>query len=243
MIALENLRWSAGAFSLELDARLTHRVTGLYGPSGAGKTSLVELVAGLRRPAAGAIRMDDVTLCDCAGGLHLPPERRHVGYVPQDGALFPHLDVAQNLRYGRPRSRPASDSSTAGDPRFSSEHICEVLGIADLLPARVGGLSGGERQRVALARALLSHPRLLLLDEPLASLDPARKAAILPYLRRVRDEFALPMLYVSHAADELVALCDEVLVLDAGRLLAQGAPEIIFERHPAFAYRLRTHAT
>ena len=239
MITVENLSWSAGAFSLEMDVRLSRRVTGLYGVSGSGKTTFLELVSGLRRPCTGIIRMDANTLVDCAARIHLPPEGRHVGYVPQDGALFPHLNVAQNLRYGLPRARAASTDTAEADARFAFAHICDLLGITGLLSARIAGLSGGERQRIALARALLSHPRLLLLDEPLAGLDAERKAAILPYLRRVRDEFELPMLYVSHAAEELVALCDDVLVLAGGRLVAQGSPESVFQRHDAIAYSLR----
>ncbi len=239
MITIENLSWSAGAFSLVMEVRLARRVTGLYGVSGSGKTTFWELVAGLRRPSTGVIRMDANTFVDCAARIHLPPEGRHIGYVPQDGALFPHLNVAQNLRYGLPRARAALTNTAEADSRFAFEHICDLLGITGLLAARIAGLLGGERQRIALARALLSHPRLLLLDEPIAGLDAERKAAILPYLRRVRDEFELPMLYVSHAAEELVALCDDVLVLAGGRLVAQGSPERVFQRHDAIAYSLR----
>jgi molybdate transport system ATP-binding protein len=152
--------------------------------------------------------------------------------VPQDATLFPHLSVEQNLRYGQPRA-PETDE------RFSLEHVSDLLGIADLRRAHVNGLSGGERQRVALARALLSHPRVLLLDEPLASLDASRKETILPYLRRVRDEFALPMLYVSHSPEEMLALCDDVLVLAGGRLAMRGAPRDIFEPTDDVRYRLR----
>lgn len=232
MIDLAQLRWTAGRFTLSLDLRLGHRVTGIFGVSGSGKTTLVELLAGLRRPAAGIIRIDNETLDDARARFHVRPEHRHVGYVPQDGALFPHLSVDQNINYARPRR-------VETDARFTLDHVCELLGIAPLRNARITGLSGGERQRVALARALLSHPRLLLLDEPLASLDSARKETILPYLRRIRDEFALPMIYVSHAPEELVALCDEVLVLDSGRLVTRGSPSEIFESVSAPRHRLR----
>ena len=235
MIAFEKVRWSADRFSLEIDARLDARVTGLFGPSGAGKTTLVELVAGLRRPSAGRISLGGQTLADADARLHVAPEHRHVGYVPQDGALFPHLSVAQNLCYGQPR-QPADDTAAL----FSLEHVTEILGIAPLLSARIAGLSGGERQRVALARALLSHPRLLLLDEPLAGLDAARREAILPYLRRVRDEFVLPMLYVSHNPEEILALCDEVLVLETGRLASRGKPSDLFVATDEPRYRLRS---
>ena len=240
MIAFEKVRWSAGRFTLEIDARLDARVTGVFGPSGSGKTTLIELVAGLRQPSAGRIVIDGTPLSDATTHVHLAPERRHIGYVPQDGALFPHLSVAQNLRYGQPRRAARGPADSAAEAaRFSLEHVAELLGIASLLSAQIAGLSGGERQRVALARALLSHPRLLLLDEPLAGLDAARREAILPYLRRVRDKFALPMLYVSHAPEEILALCDEVLVLDAGRVVGRGSPAELFVPTGEPRYRLR----
>lgn len=232
MIDLARLRWTSGRFTLSLDLRLGRGVTGLFGASGSGKTTLVELLAGLRRPSSGIIRIDNEPLDDAGARIHVRPEHRHIGYVPQDGALFPHLDVDQNINYGRPHRAET-------DPRFTLDHICALLGIAPLRTARIAGLSGGERQRVALARALLSHPRLLLLDEPLASLDSARKETILPYLRRIRDEFSLPMIYVSHAPEELVAICDDVLVLDCGRLVTRGRPSEIFETVTAPCHRLR----
>lgn len=237
MIAARQLRWSSERFTLELDAVLEGAVTGIFGPSGAGKSTFVELVAGLRRPSAGVLSLDGVVFADVDARLHLPPERRHLGYVPQDAALFPHLGVAQNLRYGAPRAALAGPD--AG--RFTEDHVCEVLGIGHLLAATaaVSELSGGERQRVALARALLSHPRLLLLDEPLAGLDAARKAAILPVLARIRDEFRVPILYVSHSPEELIALCDEVLVLADGRLVGRGPPRDLFEPGPEPRYRLK----
>lgn len=235
MIAARQLRWSADRFTLELDLEIGGAVTGLFGPSGAGKSTFIEIVAGLRRPSAGSLRLDGELFADAARRLHLPPERRQLGYVPQDAALFPHLSVRQNLRYGAPRAALAGPDAE----RFSEAHVCEVLGIAHLHQAAVGELSGGERQRVALARALLSHPRLLLLDEPLAGLDAARKAAILPIFARLRDEFRVPIVFVSHSAEEMVALCDEVLVLDQGRLVARGAPRELFEPSPEPRYRLR----
>jgi molybdate transport system ATP-binding protein len=235
MIVARHLRWSSGRFTFELDAELGAGVTGLFGPSGSGKTTLLELLAGLRRPTGGSLTLGGVLLADATRRLHLPPEQRHLGYVPQDAALFPHLTVAENLRYGAPRAALAGPDAE----RFSEAHVCEVLGLAGLHAAAVGELSGGERQRVALARALLSHPRLLLLDEPLAGLDAARKATILPVLARLRDEFRLPIVYVSHSPEEIVALCDEVLVFAAGRLVARGAPPALFEPSPEPRYRLR----
>lgn len=235
MIVARQLRWSADRFTFELDAVLERTVTGVFGPSGSGKTTFIELIAGLRRPTSGTLILDGVTFADAENRLYLPPERRHLGYVPQDAALFPHLSVSQNLRYGAPRAALAGPDAE----RFTEAHVCEVLGIAHLQAAAVSELSGGERQRVALARALLSHPRLLLLDEPFAGLDATRKAAILPVLTRIRDEFLVPILYVSHHPEDLVALCDEVLVLSEGRLVARGAPSGLFERSPEPRYRLK----
>ncbi len=222
-LALQGVQWRAGGFTLAVDAEFTARATGLFGVSGAGKTALVELIAGLRRPAAGRICLDDTVLVDVAAGVSLPPERRRIGYVPQDGALFPHLNVAGNLRFAERRAGAAGAA-------FARGHVCAVLGIGALLARRVTDLSGGERQRVALARALVSAPRLLLLDEPLAGLDDLRKEAILPYLQRIGDEFGLPMIYVSHAAREVIALCDAMAVLSDGRLLQHGPVEEIFRR-------------
>jgi len=220
-LSLQGVRWRTDRFSLEIDARFGAGVTGLFGVSGSGKSTLVEIIAGLRRPEAGTVTLGDTVLVDTARGVALPPEARRVGYVPQDAALFPHLSVERNLRYGE---RPGA----AGG--FALAHVCAVLGIGGLLAQSAARLSGGERQRVALARALMSAPRLLLLDEPLAALDAARKDAILPYLRRIRDEFRLPMLYVSHAPEEIVALCDDIAVLDQGRLRQHGPVDEVFRR-------------
>ena len=222
-LALQGVRWAAGAFSLAIDVEFGGRVTGLFGVSGSGKSSLVEIVAGLRRPNAGTVKLGETVLTDVARGVHLPPERRSVGLVPQDGALFPHLNVEGNLRFAERRTGGAAGL-------FGREHVCELLSIGDLLSRWPADLSGGERQRVALARALVSAPHLLLLDEPLAALDAARKAAVLPYLRRIRDEFRLPILYVSHASEEMIALCDDMAVLAAGRLLQCGPVEEVFRR-------------
>lgn len=231
-LVLENVRLSLASFTLEIDAALTQRVTAIFGPSGAGKTSLLELVAGLRRPAAGQIRVDSDVLSDAADGRFVRPQYRAIGYVPQDGALFPHLSVRKNLLYGfgTARNRPAA---------MSFEHVTEVLEVVPLLERSTDGLSGGEKQRVALGRALLAAPRLLLLDEPLASLDAALKERLVPYLLRVRDEFAIPMIYVTHSPDEVVALCDEVMILRAGRIEKRGRPAEFFEASETPRYRLR----
>ena len=210
-LLLQNISLPLADFTLEIDAQLQCQVTGIFGPSGAGKTSLLDLIAGLRQPASARIALNDRVLTDTAAGVVMPPRLREIGYVPQDLALFPHLSVRQNLLYGHRNGRETG-------PLFGFEHVTEVLQIQPLTARGTGDLSGGERQRVALARALLTSPRLLLLDEPMASLETGLKAKIIPYLRRVRDEFQLPILYVTHDEQEILALCDEVLEIQRGRM-------------------------
>lgn len=214
-LVLRDVRLPLAHFTLQLDVEITRDVTALFGPSGAGKTSALDLIAGLRRAPSAYVELDGRVLTDTAARKEVPARDRHIGYVPQDGALFPHLSVRGNLRYG-------IKAGNKGDT--SLERVTKVLEIGHLLDRRIGGLSGGEKQRVALARALLSSPRLLLLDEPLAALDEELKGRVLSYLQRVRDELRVPMLYVSHTTDELRALCDEVLVLDRGLLRGRGEP-------------------
>ncbi len=230
-LELTGVRLPLAPFTLEVDATLDARVTGIFGASGAGKTSLLEVIAGLRRPTAGTVRLDDEALSDAPTRIFVRPERRGLGYVPQDGALFPHLSVGDNLRYGR-RLPPRPDG-----PSFT--HVTEILEIARLADRAVGTLSGGERQRVALGRALLASPRLLLLDEPLAGLDAPLRERLLPYLVRVRDVFSIPMLYVTHSPDEVMALCDEVLLLGEGKIKQRGKPAGIFVAGAAPRYVLR----
>ena len=222
-LLLKNISLPLAAFPLELETELRGRVTTIFGPSGAGKTSLLDLIAGLRIARSAFIRLDDLVLTDTANGFSLPTHQRGVGYVPQDLALFPHLSVRQNLLYGRKADRPA-------DARFRFEHVLEVLEISPLVPRRVTELSGGEKQRVALARALLASPRLLLLDEPLASLDAPLKAKILPYFARIRDEFKVPMLCVTHDRLEALTLADEMVVLVDGKILQAGPILDVFNR-------------
>jgi molybdate transport system ATP-binding protein len=204
-----------GDFALEARADVGGGVTGIFGPSGSGKSTLLALISGLLRPQRGVLRVDGETLIDSARRLFVPAWRRHVGIVFQDGQLFPHLSVRRNLRYGLERLPPAQR-------RFAFEAIVELLEIGALLERRPALLSGGERQRVALGRALLYSPRLLLLDEPLSSLDERLKQQILPFLHRIKQETAVPMLYVTHARGEIDYLADRVLAMNDGRL----APEL-----------------
>ena len=220
-VELVQVRLQLGHFSLEVDVALSGRVTAIFGASGAGKTSLLEVIAGLRRPVAGAIRVEGKMLTDVGSHRYAPPERRSVGYVPQDGALFPHLSVRKNLLYGY-------DATKSRPPGLNFEHVTAVLEIAPLTERRIDSLSGGEKQRVAVGRALLAAPRLLLLDEPLASLDEALRERLLPYFLRVRDEFSVPILYVTHSPDEVMALCDDVLLLSNGRVKYHGPPTGLF---------------
>lgn len=193
-----------GEFQRSVRIRSARRVIALVGASGAGKTSVLHAIAGLLRPQRGRIEIGGRCLFDSAGGIDEPAHRRRIGYVFQDGRLFPHLDVRGNLLYGH---RPARGGP---HPRFEFDAIVELLGIGALLPRAVSGLSGGETQRVAIGRALLSQPRILLLDEPLSMLDMDRRDELLPYLQRVRDETALPMIYVSHYPEEVRRIADEV---------------------------------
>lgn len=196
-----------GAFRRTVRIAEDARVVALSGPSGAGKTSVLHAVAGLLRPSRGRIAIDGRVLFDSTANVDLPAHRRRVGYVFQDARLFPHLDVRANLLYGRHGTRGAQAT-------FALDAVVELLGIGALLARRTANLSGGEAQRVAIGRALLSQPAVLLFDEPLSALDAARRAELIPYLQRVRDEVRLPMVYVSHAADEVARIGDVVVQLD-----------------------------
>jgi molybdate transport system ATP-binding protein len=209
-----------GEFSIQASFASEGRVTGLFGASGAGKTSLINMIAGLLRPDRGLIAIDGETLDDTAANLHISAHRRRIGYVFQDARLFPHLDVRGNLDYGRRMNRLADDPA-------QRTRVTDLLDIGGLLDRRPGKLSGGERQRVALGRALLAQPRLLLLDEPLGSLDEERKLEILPYLVRLRDEANVPMVYVSHDAAEMRQLATQVAMLSRGRVTAFGGVEVL----------------
>jgi molybdate transport system ATP-binding protein len=209
-----------GEFSLNILFAGESGVTVLFGPSGAGKTSIINMIAGLLKPDRGRIVLDDEVLFDGATGIDRPAWRRRIGYVFQEGRLFPHMSIKRNLDYGR-----WMGGHTADPGAFS--YVVELLDIGHLLGRRPGKLSGGERQRVAVGRALLMRPRLLLLDEPLASLDAARKEDILPYLERLRDEARMPMIYVGHDAAEVKRIATRVVRLDGGRVTATGGVELL----------------
>lgn len=218
------LRLPLAHFVLDVDVASSARTLGVFGPSGAGKSSLVEAVAGWRAPETGRIRLGETVLYDSSQGTSLAIEERGIGYVPQDALLFPHWNVGRNVRGG------AKGRGVEEEQRAVVERTAAMLEIAHLLERSSTQLSGGERQRVALARALASRPRFLLFDEPLGSLDLPLRRRILPYLIRVRDRVGLPTLYVSHDPTEVQALCDEVVVLEAGRVRAQGVPSEVL-RH------------
>ncbi len=215
MSLIVKARHQLGDFSLDADFTSERGVTALFGRSGSGKTSLLRIIAGLTTPQHGRVSLNGDVLVDTDQRLFVPVYRRRFGYVFQEARLFPHLTVRKNLGYGRwfaPKTQQSEDFA----------RIVDLLGIETLLERRPSNLSGGEKQRVAIGRALLSGPRLLLMDEPLAALDDERKAEILPYLERLRDETSVPIVYVSHSVAEVARLADHVVVMEAGRVKAFG---------------------
>jgi len=224
-----------GGFRLAVEFHSTGGLTALFGRSGAGKTSVVNAIAGLIRPERGRIVIDGAVLTDTERRVFVPAHRRRVGYVFQEGRLFPHLTVWRNLLYGR---------RFALGPRSPAEvdQVVELLGIGDLLTRRPANLSGGEKQRVAIGRALLARPRLLVMDEPLASLDEGRKGEIMPYIERLRDETKIPIVYVSHSIPEVARLANTLVVLSEGTVAAIGAPAEIMGRLDLFPLTGRAEA-
>ncbi|MCW0182434.1 MAG: molybdenum ABC transporter ATP-binding protein [Zavarzinia sp.] len=225
----------AGGFRLAASFTTKGRVTSLFGPSGSGKTTVIDVIAGLTRPLKGRVAIGDLVLLDTDKGICLPPWRRRIGYVFQEGRLFPHLSVRQNLLYGRffaPKGEDLADFAA----------VVEMLGIGHLLKRRPRLLSGGEKQRVAIGRALLANPRLLLMDEPLSALDEARRQEILPFLARIRDEAKVPIVHVSHDLSEVIALADHLVVLDGGRVAAEGPLAAVMARPDVAALAHRQDA-
>jgi len=212
-----------GAFELRVAFRAEAPIVGLFGRSGSGKTSVVNALAGTSRPQRGRIVINGETLFDSDRGIDLPPDKRRLGYVFQDGLLFPHLDVESNLRYGLHRAPPAA---RVIDPA----HVIHLLGLKTLLHRLPDKLSGGEKQRVAIGRALLAQPRLLLMDEPLASLDVLRQSEVLRYIEQLRDDLHIPIVYVSHAVGEITRLADTVVLLADGKALAYGPVDEVMGR-------------
>lgn len=218
ILSLEKINLRLESFTLTVDLALREKVTGIFGPSGAGKTTWLEIIAGLRRPESGRLSLNGEVLSDAENRIWRFPEHRQIGYVPQDLSLFPHKTVRENLLFG------ASGSAD------SLQHVLDEFQLGALLARYPVHLSGGEQQRVAIGRALMSQPKLLMLDEPLRNLDRDLKERGLELFRRVRDHFNTPILYVTHDADEIVALCNEVILLDAGRVIGQGSPLQLFRR-------------
>lgn len=213
-----------GAFSLDAEFASDGRLTALFGRSGSGKTSLVNVISGLIRPQAGRVVIDGRVMVDSAAGVFVPKHKRRIGYVFQEARLFPHLSVRQNLLYGRWFAPQAEDGGSTLDD------VLDLLGIGHLLQRQPGALSGGEKQRVAIGRALLAKPRLLLMDEPLASLDEERKAEILPYIERLRDGFGIPIVYVSHSIAEVARLATHLVILGQGKVSMSGPTAELMSR-------------
>ena len=213
MNLLVDVQHQLGAFKIDVKFESNGRLTALFGPSGSGKTSIINMIAGLTKPTSGEIIVDGVTLYDSKQRINVPAHKRRIGYVFQDARLFPHLSVQHNLNYGRwfaPR-----------DVQISSEHLINLLGLGALLSRMPAKLSGGEKQRVAIARALYSNPKILLMDEPLASLDQQRKDEIFPYIVKLRDEMNIPIIYVSHSENEIRSLASDIVMVENGFALAK----------------------
>jgi len=218
-LTIDHLSYAADKLLMQIDLQLDGRIAGIFGTSGAGKTTLLELVAGFRKPQQGKIQFEDRLLIDVSRSIFLPAYQRNIGYVPQDLALFPHLSVKGNLRYGLNRNE-----------NLSFDELVKTLGLESLLNRNIDLLSGGEKQRVAFARAVLASPDLLLMDEPLSNLNEELKSKVREIILWIRDELRIPIIYVSHDADDIVSLCDTVTILKEGRNVLSGKPEDLFEQ-------------
>lgn len=220
MLSVE-IKKNLGLLSIDLAFKTEKaRVIALFGPSGSGKTSVISMIAGLMKPDFGKISLNGSTFFDSSKQIDIPPEKRKTGYVFQDGKLFPHLTVRSNLEYGMKLVRKS-------DRHIGFDQVVNLLGIENLLSRRPGKLSGGEKQRVAIGRALLTSPSLLLMDEPLASLDSSRKEEVLPFIKTLKDSYSIPIIYVSHLPEEVAAIADTVAVISNGRLVSSGGIDLV----------------
>lgn len=235
MTLVLDVRHKLGEFLLDARFEAGSGLIALFGRSGSGKTSIVNVIAGLVRPDQGSVTMDGIALVDTARGIFVPRHKRRIGYVFQEGRLFPHLTVRQNLLYGH-------WFTPKGERRGELDRVIDLLGLDQVLERRPGRLSGGEKQRVAIGRALLANPRLLLMDEPLASLDEARKAEILPYIERLRDQSRVPIVYVSHSIAEVTRLASSIVLLSEGKVAAAGPTAEIMHRLDLFPLTGRAEA-
>lgn len=213
---------------MQIDLQIDGRIAGIFGTSGAGKTTLLELIAGFRKPQQGRIQFEDRLLIDVPRSIFRPAYQRNIGYVPQDLALFPHLSVKGNLRYGLNRNE-----------NLSFDELVKTLGLESLLNRNIDLLSGGEKQRVAFARAVLASPDLLLMDEPLSNLNEELKSKVREIILWIRDELQIPIIYVSHDADDIVSLCDTVTILKEGRNVLSGKPEDLFEQDSSTHFKAK----
>jgi molybdate transport system ATP-binding protein len=221
-LIINDLSYAADKLLMQINLQLDGRIAGIFGTSGAGKTTLLELIAGFRKPQQGKIQFDDRLLMNVSRGIFLPAFQRNIGYVPQDLALFPHLSVKGNLRYGLNRLK--------GNENLSFDELVKILGLESLLNRNIDLLSGGEKQRVAFARAVLASPDLLLMDEPLSNLNEELKTKVRELILWIRDELHIPIIYVSHDADDIVSLCDTVTILKEGKNVLSGKPADLFEQ-------------
>ncbi len=232
-LIISDLSYAADKLLMQIDLQLDGRIAGIFGTSGAGKTTLLELIAGFRKPQQGKIQFDDRLLMNVSRGIFLPAFQRNIGYVPQDLALFPHLSVKGNLRYGLNRLKK--------NENLSFDELIKTLGLESLLNRNIDLLSGGEKQRVAFARAVLASPDLLLMDEPLSNLNEELKTKVRELILWIRDELHIPIIYVSHDADDIVSLCDTVTILKEGKNVLSGKPADLFEQDSSTHFRSINH--